>query len=105
MIPTLSILETTSAMARHAGHVHAVTAHNVARADVPGAYADEAASFVDALQRFSDGEAAATRRTRAPLVLDDQMTVMARNAGRHDAAVTVWSKVLDMVRLAGASPR
>ena len=105
MIPNLSILETTSAMARHAGHVHEVTATNVARADVPGATGDAAAEFAEALGRFAEGEEAAARRTRRLLVLDDQMMTMARNAGRHDAAVTVWSKVLDMVRLAGSSPR
>ena len=105
MIPTLSILDTASAMARHAGHVHEVTARNVARADIPGAKADEAMTFAGALDRFAGGEAAAARRTRAPLVLDEQLMTMASNAGRHDAAVTVWSKVLDMARLAGSSPR
>ena len=105
MIPAPSILETTAAMARHAGHVHEVTARNVARADVPGAKGDEAASFAEALDRFAEGEAPRAARDRKPLLLDEQMMVMARNAGRHEAAVTVWSKVLDMVRLAGSSPR
>lgn len=105
MIPSLSILDTTSAMARHAGHVHEVTARNVARADAPGALADEAASFADALGRFAAGEAAAASRGRERVVLDEQVMTMASNAGRHDAAVAVWSKVLDMVRLAGSSPR
>lgn len=105
MIPNLSILEATSAMARHAGHVHETTARNVARIDIPGAKADAPTAFADALDRYSAGQDASARRTSQPLVLDDQMMTMAQNAGRHDAAVTVWSKVLDMVRLAGSSPR
>lgn len=100
MFPDPSLLGLTSAMARHAGHVHQVTAGNVARADVPGARATEAARFSDVLR----GDAA-PRQTRERVSLDREMVQMARNAGRHDAAVTVWSRALDMVRLAGSSPR
>ena len=105
MIPSLSILDTASAMARHAGHVHAVVADNIARADLPGATAKGAMPFAEALRATASGEAMTARDTGAPISLDDQMVAMAQNAGRHDAAVTIWSRTLDMIRLAGASPR
>ena len=105
MTPTLSLLETASAIARHAGHVHAVTADNVARADMPGATAREAMRFADAVRAMDRRDALAPRDTHAPVRLQNELTVMATNAGRHDAAVLLWSKTMDMVRLAGASPR
>ncbi len=105
MFPNPSLLNLSSAMARHAGHVHEVTASNIARVDMPGATAREAAGFADALRAVSGGEAVTAREGRAPISLDDELVRMAQNATRHDMAVTVWSRTLDMVRMAGASPR
>ena len=105
MIPDPSLLTLSTAMARHAGHVHGVTAANIARADLPGATAKGAMPFAEALRVTASGEAMTARDTGAPISLDDQMVAMAQNAGRHDAAVTIWSRTLDMIRLAGASPR
>lgn len=105
MIPSLSLLETASAVARHAGHVHAVTADNVARADMPGATAREAMRFGAAVRALGRGDAPAPQATNTPISLQSELAVMATNAGRHDAAVLLWSKTMDMVRLAGASPR
>ena len=105
MIPSLSLLDTASAMARHAGHVHAVVADNIARADLPGATATEATRFGEALRDLSDGTPLRAEATRAPITLDEQMMAMAQNTGRHDAATLLFSKTLDLVRLAGSSPR
>ena len=105
MIPDLSLLSTASAMARHAGHVHAAVADNLARADVPGARAATDSGFADALDRMAAGQALRAPRTGDRIVLDDQMVTMASNAGRHDAAVSLYAKALEMVRLAGSSPR
>ncbi|MBB4658295.1 hypothetical protein [Parvularcula dongshanensis] len=101
MLPNPSLLGLASAMARHAGHVHAVTADNVARADMRGAKAKEAARFGDALR----GEPLQAKESRNPISLDSQLVRMAQNAGRHDAAITVWTKTLDLMRLAAGSPR
>jgi flagellar basal body rod protein FlgB len=103
LIPDLSLLGVASAMSRHAGHVHDVTARNIAAADAPGTTRLRAASFAEAVGRAD--EALAPASTRERVVLDDEMLTMARNAGRHDAAVTLWAKTLDMVRLAASSPR
>ncbi|WP_031551167.1 hypothetical protein [Parvularcula oceani] len=105
MFPNPSLLNLSSAMARHAGHVHEVTGSNIARADMPGATASEAAGFAEALRALSEGEAVSAREGRAPISLDEELVRMAQNATRHDMAVTVWSRTLDMVRMAGASPR
>ena len=101
MLPNPSLLGLASAMARHAGHVHATTADNIARADVPGAKAKEAARFDAALS----GEALRAKESGRSISLDAQLVTMAQNAGRHDAAVTVWTKTLDLMRLAAGSPR
>ena len=105
MIPTLSLLDTASATARHAGHVHAVAADNIARADIPGATARAATSFAEAVGTLRDGGALSPRDTNAAISLDREMTTMASNAGRHDAATILFGKALDMLRLAGSTPR
>lgn len=101
MFPAPSLLTLGTAMARHAGHVHQTVSSNLARADVPGATAEEAGRFADALR----GEAMRARDTGERISVEREMVAMAQNAGRHDAAVAIWSKTLDLVRLAGASPR
>ncbi len=105
MVPDLSVLKLTSAMARHAAQVHGVVGDNIARTDLPGANARAVEGFASALARLGEGERALVRDTRTPIALDKQMTQLATNAGRHEVAVTVWSKTLEMMRLAGGSPR
>ena len=105
MPATLSLLQTASVTARHAGHVHAVAADNIARADVPGATARRAASFAEAAERLRGGQELAAADSGAAIALDREMTAMAANAGRHDAATLLFAKTLDMLRLAGSPPR
>ena len=105
MIPSLSILDTASAMARHAGHVHATVADNIARADMPGATARDALGFGEAVRALRDDAPLRAAASREPVALDAQMMTMAQNAGRHDAATLLFSKTLDLVRLAGSAPR
>ena len=105
MIPDPSLLGVASATARHAAHVQAVTARNVARADVPGARAEAPARFAEALRAFGSRRAPAARETDTPIELRGQLTAMAHSAGRHEAAVLIYAKALDMMRLAGGAPR
>ena len=105
MLHSLTILDTASAMARHAGHVHATVAGNIARADMPGATADAPLRFGEALRALQDGAPLRAASPRSAVALDQQMMTMAQNGSRHDAATLLFSKTLDLVRLAGSAPR
>lgn len=105
MIADLSIIKLSAAMTRHASEVHQATAQNIARIDVPGAQSRTVAPFLDALDRIAKGETIAVEEGGGRIVLDREMTSMATNAGRQEAATLVWSKSLDLMRLAGAAPR
>jgi hypothetical protein len=105
MLPDLAALRVSSALARHAGETHAVHGHNIAHADIPGATARRMPSFADALDALSKGGRPEPLDTRAQIGIEREMAGMAANAGRHATAVTVWSKTLELVRLAGAAPR
>lgn len=105
MIPDLSVLRLASAVARHAGEVHRIAGDNIARADIPKATAATAPRFADALAALNGGQPLAAVETNAPIALDREMATMASNAGRHQTATAVWSKTLELFRLAGASPR
>ncbi|MEM6649151.1 MAG: hypothetical protein AAF603_02760 [Pseudomonadota bacterium] len=105
MIGNLSILKLSSAMARHAAHTHGVIGDNISRVDMPGATAHRVESFARALDALKGGEALNTHSTDQPISVSREMSQMATNAGRHGTAVTIWSKTLELVRLAGAAPR
>jgi len=62
MHQTLSIFQTASAMARHAGQRQALTAQNVANSDTPGFRAKTMPSFADA---FGESKPFAMQNTRS----------------------------------------
>ncbi|GGY43870.1 hypothetical protein [Parvularcula lutaonensis] len=100
----VSILKLTSAMARHAAHAHAVTADNIARADIPGARAKAAADFQASLRGAGSPEFRA--RDEGGLVsIEREMLAMGEARGRHDAALAVWKSTLSMMRIAIGGPQ
>lgn len=101
----LALLKLASAMTRYAGAKHSAIGSNIARADIPHAKAMEGPRFADAILEMTDGKPAQFSESRNAIRLEDEVVAMAENAGRHRAAVTIWSKTLDLLRLAGQAPR
>ncbi|MEO1657079.1 MAG: hypothetical protein AAFR65_05110 [Pseudomonadota bacterium] len=101
----LSILKLASAMARHAGHVHAATASNIARADVPEATARKAASFRQSLRALEQGKTPQDEDTGQAISIEREMLSMAEASGQHGAATAVWKSTLNMLRLAITGPQ
>ena len=101
----LSILKLASAMARHAGHAHAATASNIARADVPQATASKAASFRESLRALEKGQSPTIDETDQAISIEKEMLTMAEAAGEHSAAMAVWRSTLNMLRLAITGPQ
>ena len=96
----VSLLKLTSAMARHAGHVHDVTARNIARADMPNATAERLEPFEASLRRLEHARPPRRSDTGMAINLEAQMLTMAEASSTHDAALTVWKSTLKMMRLA-----
>ncbi|MEM6912653.1 MAG: hypothetical protein AAF511_01605 [Pseudomonadota bacterium] len=101
----LSILKLASAMARHAGHSHAATASNIARADVPEATVSKAMSFRESLRALQKGSEPDVEDTGQPISIESEMLSMAEASGRHGAATAVWKSTLNMLRLAVSGPQ
>lgn len=101
----VSILKIAGAMARHAGHLHQVTASNIARADIPGARQARIESFELSLAELERGGEPRSSMSEAPLELERELLTMAEARGRHDAALAVWKSTLTMMRLAAGAPQ
>ncbi|MEO1042584.1 MAG: hypothetical protein AAFX52_09850 [Pseudomonadota bacterium] len=101
----LSILKLASAMARHAGHSHAATASNIARADVPEATASKALSFRQSLRALEKEAEPGLEDTGQSISIEKEMLSMAEASGRHGAATAVWKSTLNMLRLAVTGPQ
>ncbi|MEM6748306.1 MAG: hypothetical protein AAF608_12900 [Pseudomonadota bacterium] len=101
----LSILKLASAMTRHAGHAHAATASNIARADVPDATATRAVRFRDSLRELEQEQAPELEDTDQAISIEREMLSMAEASGQHSAATAVWRSTLNMLRLAITGPQ
>lgn len=114
MIKDLTILSHASAMARHAGMRHRLIAENVANADTPGYKARVLRSFDPALaDRAESGDHAAAQRLFEPelmkskqaspdgntVSIEEQMALSVDAQGQHRAALAVYKKTLDLLRL------
>lgn len=114
MINDLSLFQIYGAMARHASESQRVSATNIANADRPGYQAVELESFQDYLARVSNG--APGGGLTAPFKLLDSPSAASPNGntssleaqafraaeakGQHELALTVYTKSLDLMRLA-----
>ncbi|MGV6820073.1 MAG: hypothetical protein ACWA5T_06195 [Parvularcula sp.] len=101
----LALLKLASAMTRYAGAKHSAIGSNIARADIPHAKAIEGPRFAEAFSEMMSGKPIRFSESRGTIRLEDEVVAMAENAGRHRAAVTIWSKTLDLLRVAGQAPR
>ena len=93
MFQNLDVFQTAMSMARHAGHMQAMSAQNIANADTPGYRARQLPSFKDSLAQQTRGQKAtrarhlhgATGRQVAP---DERRAArMARESGDDPATL------------------
>lgn len=105
MEPSVSILKLTSAMARHASHVHQVTAQNLSRADIPDATRHQVRSFEASLRALSRFEGPKVIDSQTAIDVEEEMLSAAQAKGRHEAAMAFWQSGLKMMRLAIGAPQ
>lgn len=125
MLQNLTLLEMASALARHSSARHAVIAENIAHADTPGYRARDVAEFTTAVNEtlteagfrqtreghlapdgtpLGDGprivEMASPPKPNGNSVsLEEQIQMSVLTQGRHRLAMTVYDKVLDILRV------
>ena len=115
MLNDLKLLDTMSAMTRHAAQRHAVIAENIANADTPGYAAKDITPFQDMYKKaLRDGSSlsdaaieiqpAHNNLSASPngnsVSLEQQMMLSSEVKATHDMAVAVYKKSLDMMRMA-----
>lgn len=101
----ISILKLTGALARHAAQSHAVTAQNIARADIPGSTASQIEEFERGLARLDGAGDVRSISTTKAINIEEQMLSVAEAGGRHQAAVSIWRSAINMMRLAVTGPQ
>lgn len=116
MFGDLKLLQTASALSRHASARHDLIAQNIANADTPGYRAQDLEEFAASYARFekSAGAGASVENTFRPLTVDslgaespngntvsleDQMVRAADAQGAHDAATIIYRKTMEILRL------
>lgn len=115
MINNVKLLDTMSAMARHAAQRHAIIADNVANADTPGYVAKDIQAFSDVYAKAAR-EGTNVRMVQADTMslpvhdiaspngntvsLEQQMMLSAQNKGQHELATAVYKKTLEMFKIA-----
>ena len=115
MLTDLNLLQTASAMARHAAARQELVAENVANADTPGFKAKDIEPFSEAFARKG---AAAGESRRAPfrterieqagtaspngntVSIEDQIWRATAAKRQHETAVTLYAKTLSLLRSA-----
>ena len=114
MLKDIAILARAGAMARHASERHALIAQNIANADTPGYRARELKPFdvqlVDAarkgdrmsrgkLTRAYDIEGLDAAPNGNTVSVEDQMARSVDAQSQHKAAMTIYRKALDLMRM------
>ncbi len=122
MLGDLKLLSIASALARHSAQRHQVVSENIANADTPGFKAKDLEPFADAFTRATsqiraeNGGASnnfnstvwrsldvsspgLTSPNGNTVSLEDQMVRSVQAQGDHDAAVTIYKKTIDILRL------
>ena len=111
----LALLKTASAMAGHAARRHSVIANNIANADTPGFKAKDVKPFAEIYKQSAQtGETLTNTSLSSRLVntpgssdpngntvsLEDQMLTSVQAVGKHDLAMLMYRKTMDMMKLA-----
>ncbi|WP_299026881.1 FlgB family protein [uncultured Sulfitobacter sp.] len=125
MFENLSVFQTASAMARHAGQSQAVISQNVANADTPGyvgkqmppfamMYAPDNAAGTQRATREGHLHGSAATQSMAPvdmrggdnpndntISLENELLKAAQAKSHHDRALAIYKSALDVLRVAG----
>ena len=114
MLNDLKLLDTMSAMTRHAAQRHAVIAENIANADTPGYTAKDITPFQDIYKKALQDNSAVPMETvkviSAPnelsmspngnsVSLEQQMMLSTEVKATHDMALAIYKKSLEMMRM------
>lgn len=114
MLSDMSLFQVYGALARHAAETQKTSAENLARANEPGYKAVQVESFSDFMQRNGSvieqidfnqpfqqtlSKAAASPNGNTVSV-EEQVFRSAEAVGQHNLALNVYSKSLDMMKLA-----
>lgn len=114
MLKDLTLIAQASALARHAGRRHELIAENIANADTPGYKAKTLPAFdPKAVEEAENGSMIAARKLTAPIELrtnqaspdgntvtvEEQMTLAVDAQGQHQAALAIYRKSLELLRL------
>lgn len=114
MLSDLSLFQIYGAMARHAAESQKVSAENLSRANEPGYKAVEVESFADFMQRSGPKieqvdfnqpfQQTLSQSAAAPngnsVSVEQEVFKSAEAMGQHNLALTVYSKSIDMMKLA-----
>ena len=114
MLSDLSLFQVYGAMARHAAESQKTSAENLARANEPGYKAVQIESFSDFMERtgptieqidFSQSfEQSLSKMPASPngntVSIENEVFRSAEASQQHQMAMTVYSKSLEMMRLA-----
>ncbi|MEO1291301.1 MAG: FlgB family protein [Pseudomonadota bacterium] len=115
MADNLTILNLASALARHSSQRHRVIAENIANADTPGYRARDVEAFdAEAMIRAQrDGDMRSLQGRVAEMLIEDvqaspngntvgiedQMVRSTEAQASHDAAITIYKKSMDLMRM------
>ncbi len=119
MLNNIDILKTASAMARYAATRHTVISENIANADTGNYKAKDLEPFSDAYARMSDAKGAGVNKAadlsafRAQEVqtpgvaspngntvsLEDQLMRSIEAQQDHQAAISIYKKTIDLLRM------
>ena len=114
MLSDLSLFKVYGAMARHAAETQSTSAQNLSRANEPGYKAVEVESFADYVKRngptleqidfnqpfeqiLSKGAASPNGNT---VSIEQEVFKSAEAVGKHTMAINVYTKSLDLMKLA-----
>lgn len=114
MLNDLTILAQASALARHADLRHKLVAENIANADTPGYKAKTLPAFDPQLaEEAENGSTIAASQLTTPIemrtrqaspdgntvTVEEQMTVAIDAQGQHKAALAIYRKSLELLKL------
>ncbi|MBL4854209.1 MAG: hypothetical protein JKY25_08230 [Robiginitomaculum sp.] len=115
MTSELSILKMASAMAEHASRRHAVISKNIANADTPGYKAKDIEPFAEIYKtaaRTDAGISDVLKKSKLlemnspadpngnTVSLEEQMLKSSSTVGKHDLAMLMYRKTMDMMKMA-----
>jgi len=114
MLSDMSLFQVYGAMARHAAETQRTSAENLSRANEPGYKAVEIESFADFMKRngpqaekidfnqpFKQMQSLSAASPNGNTVsVEEQVLKSAEAVGKHNMAMTVYSKSMDIMKLA-----